>query len=203
MGDTWKWLEKPLEGVLFYYDGAIAGYLLICIAAAFLSTASFQEVMSGTEQRLIRTKFKDTSGSQLFSQAAFIVQALITFAFIGGPVLGGCLNDAVGIEEACLTMSIIGAGFLIYYTIGGIFVHFTSHQENTLNLDESIDGGLNRSRGGDELGKLLRTLNDDQQSLIKKKTKATKRYHDQEGEIETLDSQDESSTNGEDPKKYQ
>ena len=72
-----------------------------------------------------------------------------------------------------------------------------------MNLDESIDGGLNRSRGGDELGKLLRTLNDDQQSLIKKKTKATKRYHDQEGEIETLDSQDESSTNGEDPKKYQ
>ena len=59
MGDAWKWLEKPLEGVVFYYDGAIAGYLLICIAAAFLSTASFQEVMSGTEQRLIRTKFKD------------------------------------------------------------------------------------------------------------------------------------------------
>ena len=41
LGNTWEWLEKPIEGVLFYYDGAIAGYLLICIAAAFLSTASF------------------------------------------------------------------------------------------------------------------------------------------------------------------
>ena len=41
LGATWVWLEKPIEGVIFYYDGAIAGYLLICIAAAFLSTASF------------------------------------------------------------------------------------------------------------------------------------------------------------------
>ena len=41
LGDSWQWLEKPLEGVIFYYDGAIAGYLLICISAAFLSNASF------------------------------------------------------------------------------------------------------------------------------------------------------------------
>ena len=82
-------------------------------------------------------------------------------------------------------------------------MHCTSYQENTLELDESIDGGLNRSRGGDELGKLLRTLNDDQQSLIKRKKKTAKKWHDNENEIETLDSQDESSTNGEDPKKYQ
>lgn len=41
LGETWEWLAKPVEGVIFYYDGAIAGYLLICIAAAFLSTASF------------------------------------------------------------------------------------------------------------------------------------------------------------------
>ena len=41
LGDNLAWLEKPLEGIIFYYDGAIAGYLLICIAAAFLSTASF------------------------------------------------------------------------------------------------------------------------------------------------------------------
>lgn len=49
LGESWAWLEKPLQRVIFYYDGAIAGYLLICIAAAFLSTASFQEVMCGTE----------------------------------------------------------------------------------------------------------------------------------------------------------
>ena len=73
-------------------------------------------------------------------------------------------------------------------------MHCTSYQENTLDLDDSIDGGLNRSRGGDELGKLLRTLNDDQQSLIKKKkTNTKKRFNDEEGEIETLDSQDEST----------
>lgn len=41
LGEAFEWLQKPLEGIIFYYDGAIAGYLLICISAAFLSTASF------------------------------------------------------------------------------------------------------------------------------------------------------------------
>ena len=127
LGSTWEWLEKPIEGVIFYYDDAISGYLLICIAAAFLSTASFQEVMSGTEDKLIRTKFKDAAGLMLFSQAAFIIQALITIAFICGPIIGGFLNDMHGMQEACLTMAFFGAGYLVFYSLGGIFVHCTRY----------------------------------------------------------------------------
>ena len=93
-----------------------------------------------------------------------------------------------------------------------------------LSLNDSVDAGLNRSRGGDELSRLLRTLTEDKsdrQSLIKRKNKKKNKNPDQEispgvrrevGEIETLDeientSDDEySDTNytvGEETKKYQ
>jgi hypothetical protein len=40
--------DQFLEAIIFYFDSSIAGYLLICIGAALLTTASFEEVMSGT-----------------------------------------------------------------------------------------------------------------------------------------------------------
>ena len=139
--------------------------------------------MSGTEDTLIRTKFKDNTGQQLFCEAAFIVQALITVAFICGPIIGGFLNDTFGMRNACLYMAFFGAGFLCVYTIGGIFVYCTSYNENLINLNDSHDIGLNRSRGGDELARLLRTLTEDKsdrQSLIKKKKKRQGRNPDSE-----------------------
>ena len=63
-----------------------------------------------------------------------------------------------GMHEACLTMAFFGAGYLAFYSLGGIFVHCTRYEDNILSLEDSIDGGLNRSRGGDELSRLLRTL---------------------------------------------
>ena len=92
-------------------------------------------------------------------------------AFICGPIIGGFLNDTFGMRNACLYMAIFGAGFLVVYTIGGLFVYCTSYDDNMINLNDSVDNGLNRSRGGDELSRLLRTLTEDKsdrQSLIKK-----------------------------------
>ena len=45
-------LDSFARSFVFYFDGAAAGYLLVCISAAFLSTACFQEVMNGTEEKL-------------------------------------------------------------------------------------------------------------------------------------------------------
>ena len=128
-------------------------------------------------------------------------------------------------RNACLYMAIFGAGFLVVYTIGGLFVYCTSYDDNMINLNDSVDNGLNRSRGGDELARLLRTLTEDKsdrQSLIKKKKKKKARNPDSEispgvrrevEEIATLDGQENSSDeefnisdppeSGEERKKYQ
>ena len=116
--------------------------------------------MSGTEDRLIMTKFKDSSGSQLFCKAAFIVQALITIVFICGPIIGGFLNDAFGMHDSCLKMAIFGVVFLLLYTGASIYVYCTSYNDDMISLDDSIECDLNRSRG-DELSRLLRTLTED------------------------------------------
>ena len=123
------------------------------------------------------------------------MQALITCAFICGPILGGFLNDFSDMREACLWMSVSVAGFLLVYTVFAIFVHCTVYEGKPVSLDDSTDAGagLNRSRGGDELSRLLRTLTEDKsdrQSLIKRKKKKEKKNSDEEeaaGEIETLD----------------
>ena len=57
------YLDTLAKSFVFYFDGAAAGYLLVCISAAFLSTACFQEVMNGTEEKLSVTRFKDNTGS--------------------------------------------------------------------------------------------------------------------------------------------
>ena len=89
------------------------------------------------------------------------MQALITVAFICGPIIGGFLNDKFDMQVTSLYMAVFGACFLMVYTVGAIFVHCTSYQDNTLSLDDSHDGGLNRSRGGDDLSRILRVLTED------------------------------------------
>ena len=176
--DTEKpWFENPIESLLFYYDGAIAGYLLICITAAFLSTASFREVMAGTEATLKRTKFKDNTGIELFCEVGFIVQSLVTVGFIFGPVIGGYLNDSVGIHKTCISMALFAAGYLALYTVFATFVHCTTPPEMVVNLNESSD--LNRSRDGDQLSKLLRILDKTDRNAARRRRA--------EEDIETLD----------------
>jgi len=96
-----KFLRDFLDSFMFYFDGAIGGYLLICVAAAFLTTASFEEVMGGTRDMLQRTKFKETTGSQLFVEAASSVQSLIQISILIGPILGGFLNESLGMQMTC------------------------------------------------------------------------------------------------------
>ena len=175
--DYSKWFEKPIESLMFYYDGAIAGYLLICITAAFLSTASFREVMAGTEATLKRTKFKDNTGIELFCEVGFIVQSLVSVGFILGPVIGGYRNDSVGIHKTCVSMGLFAASYLALYTVFATFVHCTTPPEMVVNLHESVD--LNRSRDGDQLSKLLRVLD--------KPDRNAQRRRRAEEDVETLD----------------
>ena len=171
------WFERPIESLMFYYDGAIAGYLLICITAAFLSTASFREVMAGTEATLKRTKFKDNTGIELFCEVGFIVQSLVSVGFILGPVIGGYRNDGVGMHKTCISMGLFAASYLALYTGFATFVHCTTPPEMVVNLNESAD--LNRSRDGDQLSKLLRVLD--------KPDRNAQRRRRAEEDVETLD----------------
>ena len=66
-----------IKSALFISDSAIAGYLLICLAIAFLTIASLDEVLAGTGNKLLRTKFVDASNLNLFVESAFMIQALV------------------------------------------------------------------------------------------------------------------------------
>lgn len=56
-----------------FTDNVIAGYLLIVIATALLTVASLEEVLSGTEYKLLRTKFVNASKIHLFVESTFMV----------------------------------------------------------------------------------------------------------------------------------
>ena len=70
-------LTALIRTLLFFSDSAIGGYLLICIAIAFLTVASLEEVLNGTENTLLRTKFSKASNLHLFVESAFMVHALM------------------------------------------------------------------------------------------------------------------------------
>ena len=70
-------LTEIIKIFLFFSDSAIGGYLLICIAIAFLTVASLEEVLNGTENTLLRTKFSKASNLHLFVESAFMVHALM------------------------------------------------------------------------------------------------------------------------------
>ena len=71
---------------------------MICIAIAFLTISSIEEVLTGTENKLLRTKFNDASNIHLFVESAFLVIALVRVAHVIGPVTGGLVNTQLGMS---------------------------------------------------------------------------------------------------------
>ena len=70
-------LTAAIKTVLSFTDTAILGYLLICIAIAFLTMASIEEVLSGTENKLLSSKFHEASNLHLFVESTFLVHAVV------------------------------------------------------------------------------------------------------------------------------
>jgi len=91
-----RWFTFVTRHLTLYLDNAVCGYLLICLAAAFLTTACFEEVLNGTEIKLAKSKFKHVTGYQLYVEAAYLVQTVTALAFIVGPILGGALAGQDG-----------------------------------------------------------------------------------------------------------
>ena len=108
---------------------------MICIAIAFLTVASLEEVLNGTENTLLRTKFSKASNLHLFVESAFMVHALMQMANVFGPILGGLINTAVGMQGACEKMGIVGIYAMGIYLILALIVSCTVHKENDLSLD--------------------------------------------------------------------
>ena len=115
-----------------FSDSAIFGYLLICVSIAFLTIASLVEVQSGTENKLLRTKYE--ASDYLFVESALMVHAIVQIAHVIGPILGGLINSYSGMPEACMVMGYVGATSLVFYLIFALYVYCTVYHENTLSL---------------------------------------------------------------------
>lgn len=139
--------KKVSVSIVHLWDNAIAGYLLICISIAFLTIASLEEVLSGTENKLLRTKFVNASNLHLFVESTFMVYAIIQFAHIVGPIIGGLINTEVGMAKTCEKMGWVGIGAVILYLVFAIWVHCTLYEENTLELALPDDNELNDTAG--------------------------------------------------------
>ena len=108
---------------ILFSDNAIAGYLLICLAIAFLTIASVEEVLSGTAYKLLQTKFIEASRMHLFVESALYVNGLVMLAYMFGPILGGVINTAVGMSKTCISMGVTGSICLFFYFVFSIIVH--------------------------------------------------------------------------------
>ena len=124
-----------IKSAIFFSDYAILGYLLICISVALLTIASIEEVLKGTENIILRTKYNDLAKRHLFAETIFMVIALVQVMHIIGPITGGFINSSVGMSQTCLSMGYIGTGCLILYLVFAMVVQCTIHEENTLNLN--------------------------------------------------------------------
>ena len=128
-------VRRILDTIALFTDYAILGYMLIMISVAFLTIASLEEVLSGTENKLLRTKFVNASNLHLFVESAFMVYAIVQFSHIIGPIVGGILNTEVGSAETCRIMGWIGVGAISVYLIFALWVYCTLYEENALSLD--------------------------------------------------------------------
>ena len=66
-----------LQTLVAFSDSAIFGYLLICVSIAFLTIASLEEVLQGTENKLVSTKFIEASNMHLFVESVLMVHAIV------------------------------------------------------------------------------------------------------------------------------
>ena len=125
--------------------------MLICVSIAFLTIASLEEVLSGTENKLLRTKFIEASNMHLFVESAMMVHAIVQLAHVIGPILGGLINTFVGMKSACVIMGYFGAGSLVFYLVFALYVYCTVHRENSLALreDENEDEFASQHRRTD------------------------------------------------------
>ena len=140
-----------------FLDSSIAGYLLICVSIAFLTIASLDQVLSGTENKLLRTKFHEASNLHLFVESTFIVHSLVLVAHVVGPVVGGLINAQVGMNETCTMMGIFGSASIVIYSIFALFVYCTVHQENEIALlkEEDLNGDEVQHRNERSIRQLL------------------------------------------------
>ena len=130
-----------------FTDNAIFGYLLICVSIAFLTIASLEEVLSGTENKLLRTKFIEASNMHLFVESAMMVHAIVQLAHVIGPILGGLINTFVGMTSACVIMGYFGAASLVFYLFFALYVYCTVHHENSLALQEDDEDFASQHQG--------------------------------------------------------
>jgi len=129
-------MQRIFDTIMMFADNAIAGYLLIVIAIALLTMASLEEVLSGTENKLLRTKFVNASNLHLFVESIFMVYSVMQLAHIIGPIVGGLINTELGMVQTCQVMGQIGAIAVFLYLVLGLWVHCTLHEENTLSLED-------------------------------------------------------------------
>ena len=120
-----------------FTDNAIVGWLLIVIATAFLTIAALEEVLAGTENKLVRTKFMNASKTHLFVESTFMVYSVLQFAHIIGPITGGLINTDYTMARTCTIMGLLGITATTFYFVFAIWVHLTI-DDNTLSLTSSL-----------------------------------------------------------------
>ena len=115
--------------------------MLVCVSIALLTVASLEEVLAGTENKLIKTKFNEASNLHLFVESTYIVICLIQLVHVAGPIIGGLLNTLnESMSMTCFNMSQFGLYCLGVYAVLALLVYCTVHHENDLKLEEDLSG---------------------------------------------------------------
>ena len=125
-------MKRVVDTIMMFADNVIFGYLLIVIATAFLAVASLEEIMSGTEKKLLRSKFVNASKTHLFVESTFLVYGLMQFAHIVGPIIGGLINTDYTMARTCTIMGLFGITACIMYLIASLWVYCTIQEEESL-----------------------------------------------------------------------
>jgi MFS family permease len=115
----------------------VEGNLLFAVAASFSPACAYKEILSGTQARLIKSRYKLATTELLLNQTAYLTHAVIQVAFVAGPLLGAYISSAKQIDALNKERLKFSIYVLLVYPCLAYMVHFLQKWDEARDLDLS------------------------------------------------------------------
>ena len=110
---------------------------------AFLTTSATEEVLTGTENKLLSTKYVNWSNLHLSVEYSFIVYALVhAVCQCRSTINFGLINSGMSMAQISQIISKAGADKVSVYLAVAILVHCTEYEERRFSqVPQSLEFG--------------------------------------------------------------
>jgi len=142
----------------------IGGICLLGVAISLIFVPLLSEIIEAVQE-------KEGLGENpiLNDKASAVFNASYATGCVIGPIIGGCLSDAVGFRKTCDIMAFASCGFAAIYFFGNILPNcFTKKKPLVVVQQDEVSRGSSEIHASVDLKKpMLDSFNDNSQSQAK------------------------------------